>query len=312
LERTTKKMIDRKSGFELGDHRNEKFGMISFQGSEFGGIDMRNTSFGHVNFVQSKWEHIYFSNVHINMIQMGGTIFENVIRPNANESQLLEEPGTEGWVNVEPVVFKTSDLSTAVFDSCNLSEVELKNCNIDGLKIDGILIKDLIEKHKNVLMSTITSKVEQKDEVKIIAKKCVGLKNIFEGSFVKDTSQELAKISEEIPSWINRRVHYGIAPVSKLQDNPETHSYLIGIEVSDFTQVPDGYECLTIPSGKYAVIHKSPTINPGDVYGVWNKEWIKSDEGYTYEYFYESIEDYSKRTNGEDKDFEMDLCIPLK
>lgn len=109
---------------------------------------MRDTSFGHVNFVQSKWEHIYFSSVHINMIQMGGTIFENIIRPDARESQLLEEPGTEGWINVESVQFKTSDLSAAVFDSCNLSEVELNNCNIDGLKIDGIEIKDLIELYK--------------------------------------------------------------------------------------------------------------------------------------------------------------------
>ncbi|WP_274362253.1 pentapeptide repeat-containing protein [Paenibacillus thermotolerans] len=148
MERTTKTMIDRKSGFELEDHRNEKFGMITFQGAEFGGVDMRNTTFGHVNFVESKWEHIYFSNVHINMIQMGGTVIENIIRPDAESSRLDEEPGTDGWVNVEPVVFKTSDLSTAVFDSCNLSGVEINNCNIEGLKIDGVDIKLLLESVK--------------------------------------------------------------------------------------------------------------------------------------------------------------------
>lgn len=161
-------------------------------------------------------------------------------------------------------------------------------------------------------MFTVTSKVVQRDEVKIIAKKCVGLNNIFDGSFIKDTSQELTKLAKDIPDWINRNVHYGIAPVSKLQENPETHTYYIGIKVSDFSQVPEGYECLTIPSGKYALVHKSPTINPGDVYGIWEEDWVGADEGYKYEYFYESIEDYSKRINGEDKDFEMDLCIPLK
>jgi hypothetical protein len=92
--------------------------------------------------------HIYFSNVHINMIQMGGTIFENIVRPNAERSQLSEEPGTDGWVNIEPVVFKNSDLSTAIFEACNLSNVELRNYNIEGLSIDGILVKDLLERYK--------------------------------------------------------------------------------------------------------------------------------------------------------------------
>lgn len=148
MEKTAKTMTDRKSGFILEDHRDEKLGMVTFQGSEFGGVDMRNTSLVHVNFVESKWEHIYFSNVHINMIQMGGTVFENIIRPDAEASQLDEEPGTDGWVNVEPVVFKTSNLSTAIFDSCNLSGVEFNNCNIEGLKIDGVDIKQLLDSLK--------------------------------------------------------------------------------------------------------------------------------------------------------------------
>lgn len=146
---TEKKITDSKNGLELQDLTNEKIHEASFKGSNFEGIDMRNTSFVHTNFVNSKWEHIYFSNVHINMIQMGGTVFENIIRPDVKESQLLEEPGTEDWINIEPTLFKNSDLSTAIFESCNLNNVEIKNCNIDGLRIDGILIKDLIEQNKN-------------------------------------------------------------------------------------------------------------------------------------------------------------------
>jgi uncharacterized protein YjbI with pentapeptide repeats len=146
---TEKRIMDSKNGLELQDLRNQQIHMVCFKESNFHSIDMRDTSFAHTNFVNAKWEHIYFSNVHINMIQMGGTIFENIVRPEGEESQFDEEPGTEGWVNVEPVRFKTSDLSTAVFESCNLSDVELINCKIDGLKIDGILIKDLIERYKN-------------------------------------------------------------------------------------------------------------------------------------------------------------------
>ncbi len=97
---TDKKIVDGKSGFELEDLRNEKLHMVCLKGAELHGVDARDTSLEHVNFVNSKWQHIYFSNVHLDMIQMGGTIFENIKRPAADRSQLNEEPGTDGWINV--------------------------------------------------------------------------------------------------------------------------------------------------------------------------------------------------------------------
>lgn len=145
---TQKKVMDSKNGLELQDLRNEEIHMVCFKESDFHGIDMRSTKIAHTNFVKSKWEHIYFSDVHVNFIQMGGTVFENVIRPNAEMSQLSEEPGTDGWVNIEPVVFKNSDLSTARFEKSNLSNVEIKDCIIEGLSIDGILLTDLLEHYK--------------------------------------------------------------------------------------------------------------------------------------------------------------------
>jgi uncharacterized protein YjbI with pentapeptide repeats len=142
---TEKKIIDSKNGLELEDLRNEKLHMLCLKGAELHGIDARNTSLEHVNFVDSKWEHIYFSNVHVNGVQMGGTLFENIIRPAASQSQLTEEPGTDGWINVEPVQFRKSDLSQAFFEVCDLSNVVLSNCNITGLRINGILIEELIK-----------------------------------------------------------------------------------------------------------------------------------------------------------------------
>lgn len=146
---TEKRMVDAKSGFELQDLRGEKIKKASLQGAAFESTDMRDVSFLHVNLVNSKWEHTYFANVHLNWIQMGGTVFENIIRPKANESQLEEEPGTEGWVNVEPVVFKQSDLSTAKFTGCDLRNVEISDCNIEGLTIDGVDIKALLEQYQS-------------------------------------------------------------------------------------------------------------------------------------------------------------------
>ncbi|MDQ0888257.1 uncharacterized protein YjbI with pentapeptide repeats [Paenibacillus sp. V4I9] len=103
---TEKKVLDSNNGLEFQDLRNEEIHRVCFKEASFNNIDMRDTSFANTNFVNSKWEHIYFSDVTVNMIQMGGTIFENIVRPKAGKSQLLEEPGTGNWVNVEPVMFK--------------------------------------------------------------------------------------------------------------------------------------------------------------------------------------------------------------
>lgn len=146
---TDKKIYDEKGGFELQDLRETKVHMACFKGAEFHGVDLRNASLEHVNFVDSKWQHIFFSNVHVNMAQLGGTVFENIKRPDAAESQFAEEAGTDGWINVEPVTFRNSDLSTAVFDNCDLNDVDIRNCRVEGMRINGILVQDLLNEYQN-------------------------------------------------------------------------------------------------------------------------------------------------------------------
>jgi predicted transcriptional regulator YdeE len=145
---TDKKMVDEKGGFELQDLRDAKVHMACFKGAEFHGVDLRNASLEHVNFVDSKWQHIFFSNVHVNMAQFGGTVFENIKRPDATESRFTEEAGTDGWINVEPVTFRNSDLSTAIFENCDLIDVDIRNCRTDGMRINGILVQELLDQYK--------------------------------------------------------------------------------------------------------------------------------------------------------------------
>ncbi|QHW31042.1 hypothetical protein GZH47_09355 [Paenibacillus rhizovicinus] len=141
---TDKRVFDEKGGFELQDLRNAKVHMACFKGAEFHGVDMRDASLVHVNFVNSAWEHIYFSNVHIRHTQLGGTVFEHIARPQADVSRFEEEAGTDGWVNVEPVVFRDSDLSRAVFDNCELNGVDIRGCRLEGMTIDGIPVTELL------------------------------------------------------------------------------------------------------------------------------------------------------------------------
>lgn len=150
---TEKKVFDEKGGFELEDLRDEKLHMVTLKGAELHGVDARDTSLVHVNFVGSKWNHIYFSNVHINETQLGGTVFENIRRPDAPASRFDEEPGTDGWVNVEPVRFKSSDLSTAIFEGCDMSGADFRDCKVDTMRINGIPVGELLklyEEHRDL------------------------------------------------------------------------------------------------------------------------------------------------------------------
>lgn len=141
---TDKKVVDLKNGLELADLRKEQLHKVSLKEAELHGVDARDTSLLHVNFVNSKWNHIYFSNVHVNEIQMGGTLIENIRRPQAAASQLEDEPGTDGWVNVEPVRFRHCDLSQAVFEHCDLTDVDLNHCQVENMRINGIPVGELL------------------------------------------------------------------------------------------------------------------------------------------------------------------------
>lgn len=163
---TEKKVFDEKGGFELMDLRGEKLHMVSIKGAELHGVDARDTSLVHVNFVGSKWNHIYFSNVHINETQLGGTVFENIRRPDAPASRFDEEAGTDGWVNVEPVRFQTSDLSTAIFENCDMSGADFRDCKVDTMRINGIPVGEMLklyEEHRD-LPSSVKAFRKLRDE----------------------------------------------------------------------------------------------------------------------------------------------------
>ncbi|XID92867.1 GyrI-like domain-containing protein [Paenibacillaceae bacterium WGS1546] len=147
LRLTDRTVHDEKGEATLQDLRGANIRMVSLKGAELRGIDLRNASLEHVNFVNSRWRHIYFSNVHVDSAQLGGTVFENIRRPEAEASRFDEEAGTAGWVNVEPVTFRDSDLSAAIFDNCDLNGVDIRDCRIEGMRINGIPVKELLENY---------------------------------------------------------------------------------------------------------------------------------------------------------------------
>lgn len=124
------KIFDEGLGFELENRRGEKIHEATLKGSEWDGVDFRESSLLHVNFEGSNLNHINFSRVHVDGIQIGGTTFENIVRPNEA---------------AEGAKFKKADLTYTTFEDCNLQNVTIANSKIEGLRINGILVTDLLE-----------------------------------------------------------------------------------------------------------------------------------------------------------------------
>lgn len=146
--KVVQKMIKTVDGMELHDRRHEKISMTSLQGASLMGVDLRDASLTHVNFVGATLNHIYFAKVHVDGLQWGGTLFENIVRPDPRQGDPSAEPGTGKWVNADPVTFRNSDLSTARFERCNLSGVDIRDCDLTGMRIDGVSVEELLEAYR--------------------------------------------------------------------------------------------------------------------------------------------------------------------
>lgn len=138
----------------------------------------------------------------------------------------------------------------------------------------------------------------------------------------------------EIPAFWNRyieeqwghKLYEQIKPVKDaeygacimLPDKPEHFLYVIGFEVENFDNAPEGTHQATLPASTYAVFTspKADRANgaftdaiQGMTTYVYN-EWFPSS-GYAYAKGGVDFELYDERSNG-DKDLQMDLYVPVE
>lgn len=158
-----------------------------------------------------------------------------------------------------------------------------------------------------VLGSGLKGTVVDKDEIKVLGVKCVGLNDM--GTKAGEAMKKLKLAIVHVPSWKNRSVHYGIMPNVDSQHNDDTNVYYVAFEVENFEVVPQEVEALTIPSSRYAVVHKNASNTFKQTYRFmfsytsslglqdrWNEDPV------TF-----SLEIYDQ--NAPD---EMDLCFTVK
>ncbi|MGM7684548.1 GyrI-like domain-containing protein [Cytobacillus sp. Hm23] len=90
------------------------------------------------------------------------------------------------------------------------------------------------------------------EEIKLIGIPCISLKDMK--SKYENAKESLFAISQYMPQVVNERIHYGIWPITELQDNPETHAYILCVEVKSYDGIPEWFTKITLPKQSCVVV----------------------------------------------------------
>jgi uncharacterized protein YjbI with pentapeptide repeats len=108
-------------------------------GSEFETVNMSGSSFTDINLSKARFVNINFSDGYFAAAQIGGTLFKHIGPPPDKDGKQARQ---------RPVTFEEAMLCDSVFRKTDMSNVQLIDCNIEGMKIDGILVTDMLSAYK--------------------------------------------------------------------------------------------------------------------------------------------------------------------
>ena len=113
----------------------------NIEASEFDDVCMSESKFTNINLSKSRFHDINFSDVQFTAAQIGGTVFKHIGPP----------PGKDGTQERQrPVTFEEAMLCDSVFRKVDLTNVQIVDCKIQGMKIDGVLVTDLLDAYRKV------------------------------------------------------------------------------------------------------------------------------------------------------------------
>jgi len=101
-------------------------------GSRFEDVCLGGAEFDNVNLAGARFHNINLSDITVTAAQIGGATFRHIGLP------------TEAEGKQRPLLFDEADLNGTRFVSCDLSGVEVSGCKTVGMKIDGILVSDML------------------------------------------------------------------------------------------------------------------------------------------------------------------------
>ena len=115
---------------------SSQFDDVNMDGTKFSNVCLSNANFENINLSKSRFHDINFSDVTFTAAQIGGTIFKHIGPPPDKDGKQARQ---------RPVTFEEMMLCDSVFRKVDLSNVQVVDCDITGMKIDGILVTDLLE-----------------------------------------------------------------------------------------------------------------------------------------------------------------------
>ena len=115
---------------------SSQFDDVNMDGTKFSNVCLSNANFENINLSKSRFHDINFSDVTFAAAQIGGTTFKHIGPPPDKDGKQARQ---------RPVTFEEMMLCDSVFRKVDLSNVQVVDCDITGMKIDGILVTDLLE-----------------------------------------------------------------------------------------------------------------------------------------------------------------------
>lgn len=134
-------------------------------------------------------------------------------------------------------------------------------------------------------------RIVRRPEMKLVGIKVVGRVQEFSHR-VPMAWNDLIGALDAIPHKVSSELFYGVYPESDHQTNGVNgvHTYWVTVEVSQFAELPEGYEAITVPAGEFAV-----TQIQGQVPQI--------EQGYTRIFHW--IREQGRRTDGAAYGFEL-------
>ncbi len=94
--------------------------------------------------------------------------------------------------------------------------------------------------------------IVEHNDLKLIGIPCISLNQM--GSKYQNAKEGLLSSTKYLPQVINPSIHYGVCPQVSSQNNPETHAYVLCVEVESFEGIPEWYLRITLSKQKCVVV----------------------------------------------------------
>ena len=115
----------------------------SIEDSRFTAICMDRSHFEDVSAKGVKIVDANLSDLEIEGAQLGGAYIHNIGMPPK------DHPMYNPDAKQRPLKFENCDLNSSAITNCNLSSVIIDNCNLMGMKINGLLVEELLKQYKS-------------------------------------------------------------------------------------------------------------------------------------------------------------------